>query len=218
MLRCTVLLLFAANAPVPALAQQAPRMPPGAVANGPEVVVTAVPLKDAQAALAACLAQHCPPDKDIEATLAVAELQFVAGDYKDARGVMLKSIARNHRFAKTYPVAVSDVLRANSRVAAHLGETDAYHSGALDVVSALKAGLPETDERVLGAQIELADSFAKTGRPEAAVELYRRVAKRAHASGHPRAEGYALLRLRVRSPIPRIEFVDLSRDPARPGS
>ena len=164
-------------------------------ASGPDIVVTGMSLKDAKAALAACIAQRCPPDKDIDATLAVAETQFVAGDYKDARETMLKSIGRNKRFASTYPVPVSDLLRANSRVSAHLGESDAYFNGALDVVSALKAGLATDDWRVLGAKIELADAYAKTRRLPAALDLYQEVAKRAHALKLGRVEGFALLRL-----------------------
>ncbi len=175
----------------PAVAQQ----PRPATTTGPDIVVTGTSLKDAQAALERCLKAHCPPDRDIDATLAVAETQFVAGDYKAARTVMLKSISRNQRFAKAYPVAVSDLLRANSRVAVHLGEDGAYRSGALDVVSALKAGLPETDQRVLAARVELGDAFLKTGQPDSAVDLYQKVAHQAHALHLGQLEGYALLRI-----------------------
>lgn len=92
-----------------------------AAATAPDIVVTGPSLAKAKAVLAACLQEHCPPDKDIDATLAVAETQFVAGDYAAARTTLLKSIGRKHRYAKTYPVLVSDLPRSNSRVAAHLG-------------------------------------------------------------------------------------------------
>lgn len=165
------------------------------IGSGPDIVVTGVSLKEAQATLARCLEQHCAPDKDIAATLAVAETQFVAGNYRDARSTMLKSIGRNHRYASTYPVPVSDLLRANSRIAAHLGEEEAYRIGAIDVVSALKAGLPETDWRVLGARVEVGDAFLKTGRLDGAVEIYQKVARQAHDLHLGRVEGYALLRI-----------------------
>ena len=178
----------------PATAQQrAPEALPAS--TGPDIVVTGMSLKEAKVALQACIDRHCPPDKDIDATLAVAETQFVAGDYASARSVMLKSIGRNKRFADAYPVPVSDLLRANSRVAAHLGEQQAYFSGALDVLGALKAGLPDTDRRVLGAQVELGDAYAKTGQLDTAVGLYRKVAREAHRLALPRVEGYALLRV-----------------------
>ncbi len=192
MLRLKAFALVAALAATPALAQQ---KTPESATSGPDIVVTGMTLKDAKAALAACISQHCPPDKDIDATLAVAETQFVAGAYKDARATMLKSIGRNKRFASDYPVPVSDLLRANSRVSAHLGEQDAYFGGALDVISALKAGLPADDRRVLGAQTELGDAYAKTGRLSSAIDLYYKVARRAHMLKQPRVEGYALLRV-----------------------
>lgn len=191
MFRHQTLFLVAALAAVPAAAQQKPVA--AATSTGPDIVVTAVSLKDAKAALKACVDQHCTPDKDIAATLAVAETQFVGGDYKGARSTMGASIHRNHRFAKDYPVPVSNLLRANSRVAVHLGQETEYFSGALDVVSALKSGLPENDPRVLGAQVELGDAYAKTGRIDSAVDLYRKVARRAHALDMPRIEGDALL-------------------------
>ncbi len=192
MVRLKAFALIAALAATPAFAQQ---KSPEPTTGGPDIVVTGMSLKDAKAALAACIAQHCPPDKDVDATLAVAETQFVSGDYKDARETMLKSIARNKRFANAYPVPVSDLLRANSRVAVHLGEQTAYFSGALDVLGALKAGLPGDDWRVLGAQVELGDAYAKTGRLSAAIDLYHKVARRAHDLKLPRVEGYALLRV-----------------------
>lgn len=175
----------------PLAAQQATPVP----TSGPDIVVTGTSLKEAQAALARCLEARCPPDRDIAATLAVAETQFVAGDYKAARAVLLKSIGRNQRFAKAYPVPVSDVLRANSRVAVHLGEDESYRSGALDVVSALKAGLPEADPRVLDARVELGDAFLKTGQSDSAIDLYQKVAHQAHGLHLGHVEGYALLRV-----------------------
>lgn len=159
------------------------------------IVVTGVRLEDSEKALQDCIARHCPPDKDIAATLRHAENQFVAGRYKDARTTLLASRGRNKRFGKQYPVPVSDLLRANSRVAAHLGEGEAYRIGAYDVVSTLKAGLPADDPRILVAQIEVGDSFARFDRPDAAEDSYRAVARRAHALGYTNVEGYALLRI-----------------------
>lgn len=191
MIRTTSFALAAMLTTAAASAEQANQAYPS---NSPDIVVTGTSLKDAQATLARCLERHCPPDADIAATLAVAETQFVAGDYHAARTTMLKSIARNRGFAKTYPVPVSDLMRANSRVALHLGESEAYFNSALNVISALKAGLPNTDWRVLGARLELGDAYAKTGRIEAAVELYQMVAHRAHDLHLGRVEGFALLR------------------------
>ena len=192
MLRFKAFAMAATLAATPAFAQQ---KAPEPATTGPDIVVIGMSLKDAKAALAACIAQHCPPDKDVDATLAVAETQFVAGDYAGARTTMLKSLGRNRRYAKTYPIPVSDLLRANSRVAAHLGESDAYRVGTISMLRTLRAGLPKGDARIFGAQIEVADSFAKTGRVDAALSVYRQVAKEAHAANLPRTEGFARLRV-----------------------
>ena len=54
-------------------------------AQEPSIVVTGRTIQDKKAGLAACLARNCPPDQDIDATLALAETQLVAGKYHDAR-------------------------------------------------------------------------------------------------------------------------------------
>ena len=162
-----------------------------------DVVVTGVRLSDSAAALKACLARKCPPDQDIAATLAHAENLFVAGDYHAARQTLGRSIGRNKRHASKFPVQVSDLLRANSRIAAHLGDGESYQIGAFDVVSALKAGLPDNDPRVLAARIEVGDSFAKTRQPDMALNIYKDVAQRAHVLHLPVVEGYARLRTAI---------------------
>lgn len=167
------------------------------VTQGAEVVVTGVSLKDSAAALKACIARKCPPDEDIRATLAHAENEFVAGDYHAARAALQSSIGRNKRHAKQFPVQVSDLLRANSRVAAHLGESESFMANSADVVAALKAGLDDNDPRVLAAQIEVGDGYARTRQIEAAVEQYNGVARHAHALNLPVVEGYARLRTAI---------------------
>lgn len=200
---CLILLLCA----TPGLAQR-PRPTPASAS--PDIVVTGRPLKEAQAELTRCIEQRCPPDQDVAVTLAVAETQFVAGDYRGARATMYKALGRDHRYASSYPVSVSNLLRAYSRVAAHLGEEETYFSSARGVVSALKAGLPDTDWRVLGAQVELGDAFARTKQLDTAIDMYRKVAQRARSLGLGRIEGFALLRIAssyaAASVIPKDDF------------
>lgn len=160
-----------------------------------DILVSGTSLKDVQARLRSCLDQRCPPDKDIDASLLVAETQFVLGNYKGARTTLLRSVSRNKRYAKHYPVAVSGLLRADARVAAHLGRAQANFSDSLDMVSALKAGLPESDARVLEARIELGDAYARAGRLDAAVGQYDAVAARARDLGLSKTAGYALFRI-----------------------
>ncbi len=178
------------------LLAQAPSVP---VRTPPsrDIVVTGHRLKDTEAALKACLDRHCPPDQDIAATLAHAENEFVSGDYRAARETISASRGRNKRFAKAYPVPVSDLLRAGGRVAAHLGEGDDFEIYTIDSLEALKAGLPAGDPRVLEQRIEVGDMFAHLGRPRAALDIYHAVAKQAHRLDVPVMEGAARLRVVV---------------------
>ena len=150
-------------------------------ANEATIVVTGRSMKQTEADLAACLARRCPPDEDIRATLAHAENQFVAGAYKDSRTTLLKSVARNRKFGPQYPVPVSDLLRASSRIAAHLGESESFQSSSIASRDVLKAGVGADDPRTLVGSIEVGDMRAKLGYPDEADRIYRGVAERAAA-------------------------------------
>ena len=160
-----------------------------------DIVVTGRSLADTAADLAACIARGCPPDQDVRATLAHAENQFVSGDYRDARGTMLASLRRNRNAGGQFPVEVSDLQRANARVAAHLGERNAYQLATLDSRDTLRAALTENDPRVMIANIEVADSRARLGYPDEARGSYARIAEQAEAAGQPRVAAFAKIRL-----------------------
>jgi hypothetical protein len=130
-----------------------------------EIVVMGRPLPETRSALEACLARRCPPMDDMRATLAHADNQFVKGDIAGSRETLMKSIGRNRRFSKTYPIAVAGLFRANGRIAAHLGEGESYRMSTLDGYSALKSGLPDSDPHVLSGSLELADMFTGSARP-----------------------------------------------------
>ena len=193
MIRPLFAMLALGAAPALAHAQQAPATATPAAPTR-DVVVTGVRLKDTEAALRACIARKCPPKEDIDATIAHAENEFVAGDYHGARQTLQSSIGRNRRYGKQYPIDVSDLMRANSRVAVHLGEGDDYLFSANEVVRILKGGLPADDYRVLGARTELADAYAKSRRVDLALDTYKDVAARARKLGLPGVEGFARLR------------------------
>lgn len=179
------LLLAATATAVPASAQQS---------GDPEIVVTGRSLKDTGDALAACLARNCPPDEDVAATLAHAENQLLSGEYKNSRSTLLKSIGRNRKHGKAYPVDVSDLFRANGRVAEHVGEAKNFQLSVLDMRNTLKAGLGESDPRVMVAQIEVGDSRAKLGFPDEAGRIYRDVEKQALANGQNRVAMFSRVR------------------------
>ena len=118
-----------------------------------DIVVTGRSLKDTRADLQACIQRHCPPDEDVAASLAHAENLFVAGDYNGAQHTLHASLGRNRKHGKAYPLEVSNLLRANSRVAEHMGEARDYQLSTLDMRDTLKSSFGTNDFRTLVAQI-----------------------------------------------------------------
>ena len=161
---------------------------------GADIVVTGMSLRDTGANLAACLARHCPPDQDVAATVAHAENQFVAGDYSGAQRTLHAALGRNRKHGKQYPLEVSNLLRANGRVAEHMGEAKDFQLSVLDMRDTLKAGYGENDFRTLVAQVEVGDSRAKLGYPDEAETIYQSVEARALAAKQYRVASFARLR------------------------
>ena len=175
-----------------AAAPAAPAAPP--VAAGQTIVVTGNRISETERALRECIARHCPPKEDIQATLAHAENLFVAGRYRDARGVTRASIGRNHRYRKELPVDVSDLYRANGRIAVHLGEGQDYELSTGIMRGILDDAFGKADAKVLMADVEWADMYASMGRFDRARELYDSVAARAAKGSRPDLAGIARVR------------------------
>ena len=185
-----IALLQAVSAPVP--------QTNGAVTDdGDSIVVLAKRYENTEKALAACLARHCPPKEEIDASLAHAENQFLAGDYAASRATLLKARSRNAKYAKELPVDVADLMRANGRLASLTGKPTEARINSIDSLDVLKEGLSENDPRVLIQRLEVGGYFARDGRFYAAREVYDRVAKQAHDAGLKQVEGFALLRTAV---------------------
>jgi hypothetical protein len=177
------------------LSAQVTPSPAAKETSGRDIVVTGSRTLDYKRHVDECLATHCSPDRDIAATLALAQAQFEAGTYDAARASLLAARRRNARFAKQYPVAVANLHHANSVMAAHLGLADSELSSALDTISAMKAGMAEDDPRVFLERIELGDAYARAGRFIGSEKQYAGIARRAHKLGLIEIEGLALLRV-----------------------
>jgi hypothetical protein len=67
------------------------------------VTVTGNRIQNFRDRLAACLARHCPVNEDVDATLALAEVLFLDGEYVDARRAVQASLRRNHNAAAAFP-------------------------------------------------------------------------------------------------------------------
>jgi hypothetical protein len=157
---------------------------PPAQANGQQtIVVTGDRIADYRRRLAECLARHCAPNEDIDATTALAEVLFEAGDYRGARTALLGSIGRNRREAAHYPEPVSELYRANALLARHLGfDADAQRS-TWEILHALQAGIPVEDARHFTARLEVVESLIAFGEYYQAQDQLRELARRARAAG-----------------------------------
>ncbi len=158
------------------------------------IVVTGTSLPQTEADLKACLARKCPPREDIDASLAHAENQFVAGYYAEARRTLAAARHRNARYASTLPVEVADLTRAYGRISEMHGYRDLGRILQIDAVDALKAGLDKGDSRILMQRLLVGDQYGKNGRFRAAADVYSKVAKQARKAGLPTVQGYAMLR------------------------
>ena len=181
-------IMQAVAAPVPAMPQ---------AVDSKAIVVVGRRLADTERTLAACIARQCPPKEEIDASLAHAENQFLAGDYPNARRTLLAARKRNAKYAKDLPIDVSDLLRANSRLAFLNGMSATGRINTIDTLAVLKGGLPANDARVLMQRLSVGDVFAKQGRFDAARGIYGKVEKQAHKAGLPTVEGFAMLRTAV---------------------
>ncbi|MES3043262.1 hypothetical protein O6U13_07075 [Sphingomonas faeni] len=171
--------------------------PAEALGNDKTIVVVGQRLTSTERALAECIARNCPPKEEIDASLAHAENQFLAGDYVASRRTLLKARSRNQKYAKDLPVDVADLIRANGRLASLNGQTNSSRINAIDSLDVLKSGLGKSDPRVLMQRLIVGDNFAKERRIYAAVEVYGKVAKQAADAGLKEVEGLALLRTAV---------------------
>lgn len=159
-----------------------------------DVVVTGDRLARSELALRACLERHCPPIADINATIAVADNQFTAGDFHGARKTLIAGRERNKRFAGQYPVAVGELLRVDAFVASLVGQSEYARIGTIDSVSALKAGLSPDDQRIAVQRLDVAAIFLHQGRGRTAIHMLDAIADRARERGWTRIEAEARLR------------------------
>lgn len=162
------------------------------------IVVTGARIKIQKQALAACLARNCPPNEDIDATLALAESQLIDGQYHDARTTLLASLRRNKAEAKDYPVPVSDLYRANGKVAAELGLDTDYYNSTWGIYRTLKYGLPSDQVRHFSAMMEVAEMNYRTRGHERARLYYDKIAAEARKAGRPDIAALAELRSAIR--------------------
>lgn len=158
------------------------------------IVVTGVRVQDYRDRLAACLARRCPPNEDIDATMALAEAQFVEGDYHGARRTILRSLGRNNDEVRNYPEPVSDLYRANARVARHLGLDRQARFSTVEILETLQTGIPVEDHRHFTARFEVAQEMVSFGQYRQAYRMLQELIDRARAIGRDDVVAMAELR------------------------
>lgn len=176
------------------VANASPPEPQRQLATEDIVVVARRNVEAAKHALDACIARQCPPDEEVKAAIIYAARQFLAGDYAASRRSLLASRHRNARFAKSYPVQISDLHRALNNLSNLTGYPDSARISAFDAADALRAGLPADDPLILLQRLDTGRQLAHEGRFMAAVELYENVASKAQKKGYHGVEAQALFR------------------------
>ncbi|MFC3712194.1 hypothetical protein ACFOMD_06415 [Sphingoaurantiacus capsulatus] len=147
--------------------------------------ITVVGRKAIDAEYAACRDGGCDPNREANATLAYAQQQLLAGDYRGSRKALKRAIRRHSQNAATHPDAVSALYDANSTVALHVGEhSDARRSG-LRAIAILDRALGETHPRAVAAVAQRGSMEEKIGNLAEAEQSYKSAAKRARAAGMP---------------------------------
>lgn len=158
----------------------------------PTIIVTAQ--RDADAALADCIASRCPPIKDMNASIAATESRFRIGDYRGARKIMDAAVDRNKRFAARYPRGVATLYDVHARVAYHYGDTEDFRRSIYRRAEVLADGLPPADAERLQAASQVGDMLVTIGEYDEADRQYETAIKAAQAAGQPRVAGAAMLR------------------------
>ena len=188
-MRSVLLFVLLAGA-APALAQSQEQAD-----DQPTIVVTGQRLQDYRDRLAACLARHCPPNEDADATLALAEALFLNGAYHEGREAVQASLNRNRGQARGYPEPVSDLYRAHARLSRHLGQdTDARRS-SYGILSALQEGIPQEDYRHFTARLELSENLMLAGNYNSARRALVELAQVARRAGREDVATIAELRM-----------------------
>lgn len=157
-----------------------------------DIVVTAQKLVEAQAE---CARGACPPLRDAQTTIALAEVRFRDGNYMEAKRLLAAGAARNKDKEAQEPRGIAALYEAYATVALHEGDRQDYRRAVADQVRVLNAHLPPDDPAVLTATTSLGDMWIELGNYPQAEQTYRAIERRALAQGRDRAAMLAGMKL-----------------------
>jgi len=185
------------------------------------IIVTGERIRDLEAALSACLARDCPPNEDVDATLALAEGQFLNGDYEDAEDAIRASLDRNGRHVRRYPEPVADLFRSQARVQSHRGRDTQAAQSTYGILRSLRAGIPAEDHRHFTARLEIVQMETRAGNRNGVRRELRELIDAARRAGREDVVRLAEMRLLQFSfaqrpygePLRRLQQLAASADP-----
>ena len=137
----------------------------------------------AEKELAACLARHCPPAQEVEASLQASVEQFADGRYPDARRTLQRAIDRNKRHAATLPGPVSSLYATLATVAEHEGDRQLWRTASRNNLTTLRAQLGEANGATMREELQFADDMVGQGVLNLADDTYAKVQRNAAAGG-----------------------------------
>lgn len=175
------------------LVQVATTPPPSAPEAAPsrEVIVIG---QRAEKELAACLARHCPPAEEVEASLQASVEQFADARYTDALRTLQRAVGRNKRYAAALPGPVSSLYATMATVAEHEGLDRIWRNAARHNVEVLRTHVGTTNAATLTQELQLADDLLALNMPGAAEGIYKKVARRGRDNGQPAMAANATFR------------------------
>ena len=189
---------------------------------GSNIIVTGERVRDLRERLQACIVRHCPPNEDVDATLAVAEIEFLDGQYRAAAHTIEESLRRNRRFGAQYSEPIADLYRSQARVLRHSGRDLDARTATRRVLQVLREGAPHEDHRHFTARLEIIEMLERLGALPEAISQLDELARRASETGRDDVRRMAeMRRLRLawvvqpRQTRPVIERLARSTDPAR---
>lgn len=161
--------------------------------KNPVIIVKGKSLRQTLADLESCLARNCPPNEDIDATLAHAENLFVEGDYNESTKIINQSIKRNKKFSSEYPFEVADLYHSNGNVLQHLGDVQKSTHAMIKMRDILAENVPDDIRSILTAELSVASARLKGDSRTDAKRIYRRIYQEAIRNNLPDLANFARL-------------------------
>lgn len=166
------------------------------------ILAQAVPIPDdvrvranrTREALDACIAARCDTPNDVQLSIAHAEAQFVAGQYRDARRTLDAAIRRQKGAAARHPREVASLHGAASTVNLHYGDMTWFRRHTAQQARILRAYLPADDPEVRGAALLNADTSLYLSKPRSAIRQYDAAASEYLRQGDAKLAALATLR------------------------